>query len=123
MRYTHNFVEIRDRLISDGWLTPNTYGKEYGRAGDFPACYVFLCVDSEELGLPECGALVGYVGMSKQLAVRWSGHPILREFPDIFYVQKWFKPTPVDALREVERNLIHQFNPAWNIAGRRRGVI
>ena len=111
---------IKKYLIDRGWRTPDTYGKEFAAAGDFPAVYLFLLHETEYYN----HGMVAYVGMSKMLAQRWCGHDILRQLPSSFdwYRQRWFILTAEDALRDVEKHYIQKYNPPWNIVGKARGV-
>lgn len=114
------YVEWRHWLETDGWLTPNTYGREYADFGNFAAVYLFVTVDIGE----SWDFRVSYVGMSTNLLQRMTGHPIFAEVSaGGGYVQRWFKPTPREKLRETERQYIRRFNPPWNISGKARGVI
>ncbi len=123
-KYQFTHWELSRSLPLDGWLTPDTYGKYFQKPTDISACYMFLCADVETIGFKGAGALVGYIGMSTQLATRWRGHEILREIPrDKFYTQRWFMPTPKENLRSTERKLIQKYNPPWNISGKVRGLL
>jgi hypothetical protein len=110
---------IRCEIEREGWRSPNAYCAAFDCLDDFPSVYLFSAIDP--MGFKR--GVVGYVGMSKRLATRISGHPIrpLIEKTGL-YVQTWFKPCPIDQLREVERELIKRFDPPWNIAGRNRGI-
>jgi hypothetical protein len=113
------FVQWRDSIEADGWVTPDTYGREFASFGNFPAVYLF-----NRMGiLDDYSFVVAYVGMSTNLAQRMTGHPILTEISTgDGYVQRWFKQTPRDLLRDVERHYIQKFNPPWNIIGKKRGL-
>jgi hypothetical protein len=106
--------------MGEGWRTPNTYtSRFFGVPDDSPAVYMFLLYDQESF----TKAFVGYVGMSKRIARRLDGHPILSELNQTsFWPMRLFKPTPVVDLRRVELSLIQKFDPPWNIQGRKRGV-
>lgn len=113
-----SFIEWRDAMGADGWRTPNTYGRDYGQITNIPAVYLFNIMDMDGWA-----HMVAYVGMSTNLQQRITGHPILSEITvPGRYVQTWFKPTPRDQLRQVERSYIQQFNPPWNIVGKKRGL-
>jgi hypothetical protein len=110
---------IQRELIAEGWFTPNTYGNCFRPITDGSAVYLFLmyrhgCFDK---------ALVAYVGMSKKLSQRLSGHPVFSEIdtPER-WVMQWFKPVQPQDLRKTEAHYITKFDPPWNIIGRPRGV-
>jgi hypothetical protein len=116
---TADYNSLRDSLESRGWKTPQTYAKSFDCAGDFSAVYAFLLVDRWDFSL----ARVAYVGMSTRLSQRWSGHSVLselNEFDD--WVQKWFLRVPEDELRATEAKYINEFDPPWNVIGRKSGV-
>jgi excinuclease UvrABC nuclease subunit len=82
-----------------------------------------LCGNACDIGFPDMGEFVGYVGMTTQLKSRMSGHEILKAIPDEFYVMRWFLRTDERELRSVESALIKKYNPPWNISGKARGLI
>ena len=112
-------MEWQSSMEADGWKTPDTYGREFAAFGSFSAVYLF-----NRMGIcDDYSFVVAYVGMSTNLIQRMTGHPVLAEISaDRIYVQRWFKPTPRDLLREVERHYIQKFNPPWNIVGKKRGL-
>ena len=114
------YVPLRKSLVSDGWLTPNTYGNEFAHIENISAVYLFML--SRAFDFDE--ALVAYVGMSTKLQQRISSHNILPliDKPG-FWVTRWFKPVPRADLRPTEARYIAQFNPPWNTIGRPRGVL
>jgi len=116
---TFDYLDLRSDLRNEGWRTPQCYSKDFGATGDFPAIYAFLLVDNMEFKR----ARPAYVGMSKRLAQRWSGHPILTELDEVgLWVQKWFLRVPMENLRIAEAAHISRFDPPWNVIGRKRGV-
>jgi hypothetical protein len=111
------YMEWRESIEADGWLTPNTYGREFAPITNISAVYLFNLLDIED----DWKSDVVYVGMSTKLLQRVTGHPVLAEIAKAnLYVQKWFKPTPRENLRDVERLYIQKFNPPWNIVGKAR---
>ena len=113
-----DFVRWRTFIEADGWLTPDTYGKEFAWFTNIPAVYLFNRIDMNDWSF-----VVAYVGMSTNLLQRMTGHPVLAEVAESgLYVQRWFKPTPREKLRAVERQYIQKFNPPWNIIGKKRGL-
>lgn len=116
----HRYESLSKQLADDCWRTPNTYCKLFKAPSAEPAVYMFIGFRD----FPERDVLVSYVGMSKRLSERLSGHPILSEISETFsYIQTWFKPTELKKLRETELSYIQQFDPPWNVQGRRRGVL
>lgn len=114
-RWEHPLTRLIAELEADGWLSPDSYGKDFAVADDIPAVYMFLAVDD----YPDGPFEIAYVGMSTKLANRWATHQTLRKIRDRHeWVQRLFKPTPREALRSVERHYIRHFRPAWNIIGR-----
>lgn len=117
--------DFNKELSKQGWHTPDTYNNCFSFAPSKPAVYLFTFYQADKRnGLIDFERLfVAYVGMSKNVKLRWQGHSILNQVRDrADYVQRWFLPIPVESLRIVEANLIQQFNPPWNIQGRKRGV-
>ena len=116
---TFDYQTLRGDLAKSGWRTPQCYSKEFDAPGDFSAVYAFLLVDPWEFKR----ARPAYVGMSKNISQRWSGHPILAELEDLGpWVQKWFIRVDECELRSVEAENISRFDPPWNVIGRKRGV-
>jgi hypothetical protein len=114
-RGSHPLSEFNAKMAADGWLSPDTYGRDFAVAEDFSAVYLFLAVDD----FPDMRFQVAYVGMSTKLASRWATHETLRKIRGQHeWVKRLFKPTPRADLRCVERHYIRQFRPAWNIIGR-----
>lgn len=112
-------IAVKKALAADGWVSPDTYDRYFEPVAEIPAVYLFLLTKEETFR----EALVAYVGMSEQLSVRLSGHPVLREIARPgFWPQRWFKPTPQADLRRVESKYITTFDPPWNVQGRTRGV-
>jgi hypothetical protein len=68
--------------------------------------------------------IVAYVGMSRHVKTRITGHDVLPkiETPEA-WVMRWFKPTPAKILRDTESRYIRQFDPPWNIQGKARGIV
>ncbi|WP_298966187.1 GIY-YIG nuclease family protein [uncultured Roseibium sp.] len=115
-----DYEKLSKRLAGDNWRTPNTYCNLFMEPKLEPAVYMFIGF----LDHPEQDVVVSYVGMSEKLSQRLASHPALAEISKTFnYVQTWFKPTLVEYLREVELSYIQEFDPPWNVQGRRRGVV
>lgn len=111
--------QLRDELSAEGWLTPDTYTRLFAEPPPAPAIYLFLLCRRPDLA----EAIVAYVGMSLNLHQRWTGHPVLTKLQQTdHWTMRWFKPSAPNSLRAQERLYIQQFDPPWNIAGRRRGV-
>ena len=116
---TIDYPALRDRLACEGWRTPQCYSNSFDSAGDFPAVYMFILVNSETF----LTARPAYVGMSTRLAQRWTGHPVIAQLDSLGpWVQRWFLRVPKQQLRSVEAANIQRFEPPWNVIGRRRGV-
>lgn len=114
-----DYTGIKEALVDDGWLTPNTYSNSYAEIESIPSIYLFTMVDDYDY----TRALVAYVGMSINLAQRLSGHPVRKEIEkEGFWVPVWFKPTPKEELRTTELSYIRKFNPPWNVVGKKRGI-
>ena len=112
------YAKFSDQLSDDGWLSPDTYGKDFAAAENIPAVYMFLA--SDDFGL--AGFHIAYVGMSMRLKSRWATHPTLRLIQDRHHhVKRLFRPVAPCDLRDVERKYIRQFNPPWNLSGKVRG--
>lgn len=112
------FCDLRDRLISDGWTSPDTYAKHYCDVGKFSAVYLFTISD-----VMFERSLVAYVGMSESLKGRITSHNILPELRNSQHiVMTWFQKHPVEKLRLIEAGYIKDFDPPWNIIGRKRGI-
>lgn len=114
-----DFQKLRASLVTDGWVSPDTYCNFYAPISKKPAVYLLMLVDRESFSQ----ALVAYVGMSGSLANRLAKHPVQREIAcESHAVFRWFKPTSTQKLRQVESEYIKKFDPPWNIIGRPRGV-
>lgn len=114
-----SFPDLQSELVRDSWVTPDTYTNVFASVGPDPAVYLFMMVDRNEYDR----ALVAYVGMSKNLAQRVSGHEVRAELDaSDHWIMTWFKPTEAAALRETETSYIRKFDPPWNIVGRKRGL-
>ena len=112
--------EVRSFLIEDGWHSPDTYCNFFSPIASIPSVYLFQLYSSDTY----LEALVAYVGMTTNLKQRMSGHEILEELKiPGYWTMRWFKPTCPAQLRDVEREYIARFDPAWNIVGRRRGMV
>jgi len=110
---------LHDSLISEGWVSPDTYSKFYAPIESIPAVYLFMVHGPDGYD----SALVAYVGMSTNLRQRMSGHEIyaMIERPG-YWTMRWFKEVKKENLRSTEGEYIARFDPPWNIAGRVRGV-
>jgi hypothetical protein len=114
-----NSHEVNCRLSREGWLTPDSYSKEFSPLPQGPAVYLFALFRDD---FTDC--LVAYVGMSSNLQQRMSRHEVLAEIKKCAgFVKRWFRPTPAEILRVRERELIAAFDPPWNIIGRKKGVL
>jgi hypothetical protein len=112
-------AKLNEALDSDGWLSPDTYCKNFAVAENITAVYMFLAVDMDDMTRFH----IAYVGMSTALKNRWATHQTLREIKRTgWHVKRLFKPTPAAELRAVERGYIQKYNPPWNISGKARGV-
>ena len=112
--------KIRFDLVSDGWVSPDTYDSYFTPVTFGPAVYLFLLTDMEIFS----SGMVAYVGMSKRLRNRLAAHEILKKIDRPgYWAMRWFKPTPAADLRDIERKYITKFDPPWNIIGRPRGVV
>ena len=122
MRRAQEITQLRrlqSDLTADGWRTPNTYGNDFAEPECAPGVYLFLM--GRDFLFHD--GLVAYVGMSRNLAQRLSNHPTKAEIDSAAaWVATWFKPTPASNLRCIERQYIRQFDPPWNIIGRKRGI-
>jgi len=108
------------RLRDDGWLSPDSYSREFSEAEAAPAVYLFALYGDEDLR----SALVAYVGMSINLQQRWNGHDVLALVRQAGpFVKRWFRPTESALLRAVEADLITKYTPPWNTLGKPRGMI
>lgn len=113
-----NSQEISALLEGDGWVSPNTYCNRFSPLVNKPAVYLFHLIKTYDY----TEGLVAYVGMSARLKQRIASHNILPELEAPgFWTKVWFKSVPASDLREVEASYITQFDPPWNIQGRRRG--
>ena len=118
-RKKYAYEDLSHWLEVDGWLSPDTYGGEFGSSGDFPAVYMFMQVDFNLTKTRMYRREIVYVGMSTRLAIRWAHHPTLRKINDEgLWVKRLFKPTPRESLRSEERRYIQQFRPRWNVIGK-----
>lgn len=112
--------EITSLLEGDGWVSPNTYCTRFSPLVNKPAVYLFHLIKTCDY----LEGLVAYVGMSSRLKQRIASHNILPELDAPgFWVKVWFKPVAAPDLRKIEASYIAQFDPPWNIQGRRRGVL
>ena len=112
--------DVKMELVSDGWVSPDTYDKFFKPVISGPAVYLFLLTEMDTFDR----ALIAYVGMSKRLNQRLLGHEVLAQIERPgYWPMRWFKPVPAAELRDIERNYIKKFDPPWNIIGRPRGVV
>lgn len=111
---------LHDSLISDGWVSPDTYSTFYAPIENIPAVYLFMVHGPDGYD----SALIAYVGMSTNLRQRMSGHEIhaMIDQPR-YWTMRWFKEVKRENLRATEGEYIAKFDPPWNIVGRSRGVI
>ena len=118
-----NWYELQERLIKDGWKSPNTYGGEFGVVPCSAGVYLFTITDMSYSKPMKWGGLVAYVGMSKNLSKRVSAHPTKRKIDKLdLSLKVWFLPACADQIRDLERDLIRRFNPPWNLIGKKIGV-
>lgn len=114
-----NALHIKNDLLSDGWVSPDTYAEYFSPITSGPAVYLFLIYPNHTFER----ALIGYVGMSKCLAQRLNGHEVYRKISDHgFWPSRWFIPTPAHDLRKVESEMIFRFDPPYNTIGRPIGL-
>jgi excinuclease UvrABC nuclease subunit len=115
-------IPIADVLFCEGWRTPCTYvSKHYASLPQSSGVYIFLSSPIAELtSRDDRQRRVFYVGMARRLARRFQNHHVLVLLDD-YHTQIWFRSVPVAMLRQTERELIHKYNPPYNIIGRRRG--
>lgn len=114
-----HYADLRDGLVAEGWATPDTYTNCFEPVPLSPGVYMFVLAGMS----PSIQSSVGYVGMSRHLRARVTGHAIKRQMNEgDHWVQTWFKPMDIGAAREAEHSLIRRFNPSWNIQHRNRGV-
>lgn len=113
----HDPDEIVAALISDGWMTADTYGRDYVPAPEGPGVYLFLAHTMP--GYEK--AVLAYVGMSKNVAKRaYSQHSVKESiYCEGLWPMVWFKSCQVDELRDLERSYIRALSPPLNIAGLR----
>lgn len=110
---------INDALEADGWLSPDTYGQDFSEAGDFPAIYMFMQVDFNQIVDQDYVREIVYVGMSTRLSERWTAHETLRKIrTEGLWIKRLFMPSPKNTLRSKEQKYIRQYRPRWNIIGR-----
>lgn len=115
-------LDLRGRLVNDGWLTPDTYSHYFSKIPGGSAVYLLMLYKPEQLPTFQ-HALVAYVGMATVLSRRLRGHEVLSELRQTdSFVMRWFKRTKRSHLRETESYYIDLFDPPWNIQGRRRGI-
>jgi len=118
---TRNHLIIDKKLENLGWLTPNSYGRDFCEPPTSSALYIFTLFNYER---ETSDAL--YVGQSKNLKNRWERHQILSEISKLSGPFQWiikrFIPWEVGRLRHDERFLISGLNPPFNIIGKRRGI-
>lgn len=118
-RKTTQLGRLQAALVEDGWRTPNSYGKDFAVLPRESGVYLFLV--GRDFWFEE--GLVAYVGMSRNLVQRLTAHPTKSEIDRAAaWVLTWFKTVPAGDIRSVERQYIQQFDPPWNIVGRRRGL-
>jgi hypothetical protein len=119
---TGDHVVIDKTLEKLGWLTPNSYGRDYSPVLPIPALYIFSLFD-----WPKCSSRALYVGQTRNVEKRWSRHSVLPELSRLENNQRWviklFIPWDASRLRRDERFLIGALNPPFNIIGRARGII
>jgi len=122
--------EIPTQLIpynNGEWFTPNTYtSKIYSCLPKASGIYAIVKA-TLDLYNRRCEKEVMYVGMSQNIAQRYSGHEIRKMIEEdlgedpLPWLQIYFFRCS-DNLRDVEREIISGINPPYNIAGRTRGV-
>ncbi len=120
MRKPTQAMILKESLVADGWVSPDTYCNWFAPIERISAVYLFMRFEDEFYSR----SLVGYVGMTTNLEQRMAGHEMLPLVGNnAHWVMRWFKPTPGRNLRRVEADYITRFNPPWNIVGRPRGII
>lgn len=115
-----NSREIVERLVNQGWRTPNCYSNHYATVPRRAGVYLFAVFDDFAKS-----PLIAYVGKSVALSQRLSGHEVLRcirtEAPEA-YVQTWFKTLPAAEIGAAEVVTIKAFNPPYNLQHRVKGL-
>jgi excinuclease UvrABC nuclease subunit len=110
---------IGDLLEQEGWKTPDTYGANFREPISESAVYIFVKTDLDDAS----NDAVIYVGMSKNLAKRWTNHEVMSAASQGgAYIRRFFRPVQENELRETERAYIQKFDPPWNLAGRIKGL-
>lgn len=104
------------------WTTPNSY--DPGSADPKGSGVYLLC--QRRLGVyygtKRNRYKILYVGQSRNLASRLSGHEVLRELQERFDDVVIFFRNHSSRLKERELELIRHFNPPYNVIGRKRGL-
>lgn len=108
-------LPIRDFFISDGWLSPHTYHTCFSDVLPVSGIYAFL-----NINMLKFTETLLYIGMSKNISKRCSGHEVLAIFRGL-EIQVWFKKFPIELLRDKERFYIKNLNPSYNLVGKNRG--
>ena len=116
-----DWTTINNSLEEIGWLTPNSYGRDFCSPLPCPALYIFSRLDYQA----QKGRAM-YVGQTKNLRNRWARHQILPHIEATcgpwIWVIKYFIPWDKSRLREDEKFLIAALNPPFNIIGKTRGI-
>jgi excinuclease UvrABC nuclease subunit len=109
-------------LIASGWRTQDSYYKQYEMIPDESGVYMITAITDRPYGTPTT-EVIAYIGMSKRLSSRHKAHPITKElYRQKYYCRVFFKRFPTEKIRVIERELIHKYNPPYNIIGKRRGI-
>ena len=101
-------------VLGDDWRSPNDMGRDFEPLGDFPAVYALVIISEDFLDYR-----IGYIGMTRKLAARMKTNHALKKINRAgWYCQIWFRKTPREKLRDLERTLIQTHNPLINIQGK-----
>lgn len=104
---------ISEPLQTSGWRTSSGWGEEFEPLPDRPGIYLHLLITMPESKKAPYAEEIIYIGQSRSIARRNTGHPLLGFLSDE-YIQVWFKEFPIDQLLSVEKFYIHKFAPRYN---------
>lgn len=123
-RVVHHTNELHQRLIEEGWMSPDTYAKNFSYLPNGPGLYILAGFQLSAVDADFGAFKICYVGMSENLANRLGCHPVsplVRQ--QGFHLHRMFKTCAKDELRKSESALIRRYNPPFNINGKTRGAI
>ena len=116
------FVDrLGDGLVAEGWRTPNTYvNAEFGALPDAAGVYLFSY--KEDMLDPKGVYRIVYVGKSANLRKRHRAHPVRAKIEqsgaELAHIMCWFKPADIEAIAQLEVDLIKKYDPSFNTAHR-----